>query len=296
MRRRIRTELDDVARRRALQGYEIPRDFILEREAFSKANHLLTDSGKPATGRLRERCAAPAEQDSRLHARFRLRHHRLGSVSGRCSCMPASGRVTTVWGQRKGSVSSTRPLWRFSMLAERKALGRAGDRPSKASRAAPAGRAGAETEVGVVQARGALAAVIPSARVAEAAPMRPSFLGQIASVVAIAQVLGLLAAGGDACAGCRTLAETLARAAQVQGRAGGHVCAARGAAEGARARHQEPGRPVQHCRAREAGPFTAAWPSIGPALSQEVTFLGYFAANMRSASACLKSVLSCYRR
>ena len=57
VRRRLRLELDDVARKRALQGYEIPRDFILEREPFSKANHLLTDSGKPAMGRLREKCA-----------------------------------------------------------------------------------------------------------------------------------------------------------------------------------------------------------------------------------------------
>ena len=57
MRRRIRMELDDVARKRALQGYEIPRDFIIDREPFSKANHLLTDSGKPATGRLRNKCA-----------------------------------------------------------------------------------------------------------------------------------------------------------------------------------------------------------------------------------------------
>ena len=57
VRRRLRLELDDVARKRALQGYEIPRDFILERDAFSKANYLLTDSGKPAVGRLREKCA-----------------------------------------------------------------------------------------------------------------------------------------------------------------------------------------------------------------------------------------------
>ena len=30
-----------------LQGYEIPRDFIVDMEPFSKANHLITDSGKP---------------------------------------------------------------------------------------------------------------------------------------------------------------------------------------------------------------------------------------------------------
>lgn len=57
VRKRIRLELDNVARKRALQGYEIPRDFILERTPFSKANHLLTDSGKPAAGRLRTMCA-----------------------------------------------------------------------------------------------------------------------------------------------------------------------------------------------------------------------------------------------
>ena len=57
VKRRIRTELDDVARKRAVQGYEIPRDFIIDCEPFSKANHLLTDSGKPATGRLRATCA-----------------------------------------------------------------------------------------------------------------------------------------------------------------------------------------------------------------------------------------------
>ena len=65
MRRRLRLELDDVARKRALQGYEIPRDFVLERDAFSKANHLLTDSGKPAVGRLREKCAPTPRSSAR---------------------------------------------------------------------------------------------------------------------------------------------------------------------------------------------------------------------------------------
>ncbi len=60
VKKRIRLELDDVARKRALQGYEIPRDFVVEREPFSKANHLITDSGKPATGRMKNMCAAAA--------------------------------------------------------------------------------------------------------------------------------------------------------------------------------------------------------------------------------------------
>ena len=39
-----------------LQGYEIPRDFVVELEPFSKINHLLTDSGKPARGKLKAKC------------------------------------------------------------------------------------------------------------------------------------------------------------------------------------------------------------------------------------------------
>ena len=57
MKARLRTEIDNVARRSKLQGYEIPRDFIVENEPFSKANHLLTDSSKPARGKLKARCA-----------------------------------------------------------------------------------------------------------------------------------------------------------------------------------------------------------------------------------------------
>ena len=52
----LRTELDDVARRKALQGYEIPREFIVEMRPFSKENHLLTDSNKPARGQMKKRC------------------------------------------------------------------------------------------------------------------------------------------------------------------------------------------------------------------------------------------------
>ena len=44
-----------MARLQALQGCEIPRDIIVEMEPFSKENHLLTDSGKLATGRLKKR-------------------------------------------------------------------------------------------------------------------------------------------------------------------------------------------------------------------------------------------------
>ena len=56
----LRREIDDLARRKALQGYEIPRDIIVDADPFSKANHLLTDSGKPARGKLKAKCAPPA--------------------------------------------------------------------------------------------------------------------------------------------------------------------------------------------------------------------------------------------
>lgn len=57
LRAKVREDIDRAAVEKALQGCEIPRDFIIEMEPFSKDNHLLTDSGKPATGRLKKKCA-----------------------------------------------------------------------------------------------------------------------------------------------------------------------------------------------------------------------------------------------
>ena len=56
LRSRIRTEIDNVARHRSLQGYEIPREFIIEWHPFTKENHLITDSNKMARGQLKKRC------------------------------------------------------------------------------------------------------------------------------------------------------------------------------------------------------------------------------------------------
>ena len=55
MKKALRRDLDDLARTKKLQGYEIPRDFIVEMDPFSKSNHLLTDSGKPARGKLKSK-------------------------------------------------------------------------------------------------------------------------------------------------------------------------------------------------------------------------------------------------
>ena len=56
LRSRIRTEIDNVARHKSLQGYEIPREFIIEWHPFTKENHLITDSNKMARGQLKKRC------------------------------------------------------------------------------------------------------------------------------------------------------------------------------------------------------------------------------------------------
>ena len=59
LRSRLRRDLDVVARRRKLQGYEVPRDFVVDLEPWSKSNHLLTDSGKPSRGKLKAKCVPP---------------------------------------------------------------------------------------------------------------------------------------------------------------------------------------------------------------------------------------------
>ena len=53
LKKALRRDIDDLARTKKLQGYEIPRDFIVDMDPFSKSNHLLTDSGKPARGKLK---------------------------------------------------------------------------------------------------------------------------------------------------------------------------------------------------------------------------------------------------
>jgi fatty acid CoA ligase FadD9 len=61
----LRGELDRVAAREGLRGYEVPRDFIVETSPFTREGGLLTDSGKPSRPKLRARFAERLEQ---LHA------------------------------------------------------------------------------------------------------------------------------------------------------------------------------------------------------------------------------------
>ena len=58
-----------------LQGYEIPRDFILELTPFSRTNHLLTDAGKPVRGQLKSKWASAClDSQPHLHTMFSLEH------------------------------------------------------------------------------------------------------------------------------------------------------------------------------------------------------------------------------
>jgi fatty acid CoA ligase FadD9 len=51
----LRKEIDRIAAREGLRGYEVPRDFLVETAPFTREAGLLTDLGKPSRPKLRER-------------------------------------------------------------------------------------------------------------------------------------------------------------------------------------------------------------------------------------------------
>jgi len=86
----VRKEIDRIAAREGLRGYEIPRDFILETVPFTRENGLLTDSSKPARPKLRARYGERLEE---VHAEIERRQleqlHALESSAG----VPAAEKV-----------------------------------------------------------------------------------------------------------------------------------------------------------------------------------------------------------
>ena len=58
----LSAELQRTAKEAGLNSYEIPRDFIVETEPFSTANGLLSDAGKLARPRVKERYGERLEQ------------------------------------------------------------------------------------------------------------------------------------------------------------------------------------------------------------------------------------------
>jgi fatty acid CoA ligase FadD9 len=57
-----RDEINRIAMREQLRAYEVPRDFFVEREPFTKENGLLTESEKPARSKLRARYGPVLEE------------------------------------------------------------------------------------------------------------------------------------------------------------------------------------------------------------------------------------------
>ena len=57
----LRQEVDRVARAAQVQSFEIPRDFLLQAEPFTKENGLLTESSKPARPQLKQAFSAQLE-------------------------------------------------------------------------------------------------------------------------------------------------------------------------------------------------------------------------------------------
>ena len=62
LRRAIRAAINAIARNHRLNGYEVPRDFLIEDEPFSVANGLLTDNGKSRRPELKARYGTRLEQ------------------------------------------------------------------------------------------------------------------------------------------------------------------------------------------------------------------------------------------
>lgn len=69
---RLRNEIDRIAAREGLRGYEVPRDFVVETQPFTRENGLLTDSAKPARPKLRARYGERLEQLQAVIERRRL--------------------------------------------------------------------------------------------------------------------------------------------------------------------------------------------------------------------------------
>ncbi|WP_394824858.1 thioester reductase domain-containing protein [Pendulispora albinea] len=58
LRRLLGSELQRIAKKNQLQPYEVPPDFLVEREAFTQQNGLLTESSKPARQKLKAKYRA----------------------------------------------------------------------------------------------------------------------------------------------------------------------------------------------------------------------------------------------
>ncbi|HTQ44395.1 MAG TPA: AMP-binding protein, partial [Polyangiaceae bacterium] len=86
----VRREIDRIAAREGLRGFEIPRDFVLETVPFTRENGLLTDSSKPARPKLRARYGERLEE---LHAEIERRQLEQLQALESAPGVPAAERV-----------------------------------------------------------------------------------------------------------------------------------------------------------------------------------------------------------
>jgi hypothetical protein len=94
---KLRTEIDNVARHKKLQGYEIPREFIIEPRPFSKDNHLITDSNKMARGQLKKRCGSMTPDCNTSAAGSHFCTSMLGTGLSVCMCASRTLMCCAAW-------------------------------------------------------------------------------------------------------------------------------------------------------------------------------------------------------
>jgi hypothetical protein len=110
-----------------LQGYEIPRELIVEFQPFTKENHMLTDAGKPARGQLRARwlsllnnaCIPPALCAQGCSCSSRSSTSAAARPSQRDICGGAAGMKSSVVdeGRMSARLGSLPGLWLAAFLA-----------------------------------------------------------------------------------------------------------------------------------------------------------------------------------
>ncbi len=117
---RLRQEIGLAARRAALAGFEVPRDFLVERDRFTVDNQLLTDAGK-----LR-RPALKAKYEVALEALY-------ARIAERRGAAVAPSEQLTLLDQVLAVVASTLGLPRSEVDAERSFVALGGDSLGAAS-------------------------------------------------------------------------------------------------------------------------------------------------------------------
>jgi fatty acid CoA ligase FadD9 len=91
VKRLIRSELNAIARKNELRAFEIPRDFLVEKEPFTQGNGLLTGINKPARTQLKAKYSAQLES---LYQELERRQvEEIGNLAKHGSDLPIAEKV-----------------------------------------------------------------------------------------------------------------------------------------------------------------------------------------------------------